>query len=165
MLYERSRTRTIAPLVMLALLALVIGPAISAGEPDQSKGQVLYVPVYTQVLYGERKLKLNLALMLSVRNTDPARSITIEAVEYHGSNGKLVRSFLEKPQRLGPLATTEFHVGERDQSGGTSASFIVRWKSDAPAAPALVEAVMISTAGTQGISFKTQARVIDEIGE
>jgi hypothetical protein len=149
---------------VLTLLVPALGLAVAADEPQRSKGQTLYVPAYSQIAYGERKLKLNLAVKLSVRNVDPQRSITIQAVDYHGSDGKFLRSYLERPQRLAPLATTEFHVSERDRSGGTTTGFIVRWKSDAAAAPALIEAVMLSTAGNQGISFVTQGRVIENAG-
>jgi len=161
---DRLRTRSLAPWV-LGLLVPALGSAVAADGPERSKGQTLYVPAYSQIAYGERQLKLNLAVKLSVRNVDLKHSITIQAVEYHGSDGKLVRSYLEHPRPLAPLATTEFHVSERDRSGGTSTGFIVRWKSDAAAVPALVEAVMISTAGAQGISFVTRGRVIEDAGD
>jgi hypothetical protein len=150
---------------VLGLLVPALGSAVAADGPERSKGQTLYVPAYSQIAYGERQLKLNLAVKLSVRNVDLKHPITIQAVEYHGSDGKLVRSYLEHPRPLAPLATTEFHVSERDRSGGTSTGFIVRWKSDAAAVPALVEAVMISTAGAQGISFVTRGRVIEDAGD
>ena len=49
-----------------------------------------------------------------------------------------------------------------DRSGGISASFIVAWESAMLCVPPVVEAVMISTASTQGSSFSSQARVVEE---
>jgi hypothetical protein len=49
-----------------------------------------------------------------------------------------------------------------DRSGGISAGFIVEWESEHLCVPPVVEAVMISTASTQGISFSSQARVVEE---
>jgi hypothetical protein len=49
-----------------------------------------------------------------------------------------------------------------DRGGGISAGFIVEWESEQPCVPPVVEAVMISTASTQGISFSSQARIVEE---
>jgi len=42
------------------------------------------------------------------------------------------------------------------------ANFIVRWHADTPVPPPVVETVMITTASTQGISFRSTARVLHE---
>ena len=65
---------------------------------------------------------------------------------------------------LGPLATAEFVVDESDRTGGAGASFLVEWVADGPVSAPVVEAVMISTAGQQGISFVTEGRVVEEVG-
>ena len=44
---------------------------------------------------------------------------------------------------------------------GISASFLVTWESALRCLPPVVEAVMISTASTQGISFVSQARIVE----
>ena len=56
----------------------------------------------------------------------------------------------------------EVDIKASDRSGGISAGFITEWESDHLCVPPMVEAVMISTASTQGISFSSQARVIEE---
>jgi len=51
------------------------------------------------------------------------------------------------------MATAEFFVKEQDTSGGSGANFIVKWTAQQGVTKPVVEAVMISTAFHQGISF------------
>ena len=61
---------------------------------------------------GERDLLLTATL--SVRNADPTRPIRLAGVRYVGSAGQTIRSYVEAPQTLGPLATASFVVAESD---------------------------------------------------
>ena len=54
---------------------------------------------------------------------------------------------------LGPLATGEFLVEKKDDSGGSGANFLVDWDAESAVPPPVAEAVMIGTSGQQGISF------------
>jgi len=56
--------------------------------------------------------------------------------------------------------TVEYIVAQTDVSGGSGANFLVRWTSEAPASPLLVEAVMIGTSAQQGISFTSRGVVV-----
>jgi hypothetical protein len=125
-------------------------------------GQTIYVPVYSHIYYQDRERVINLTVTLSVRNADPQHPIQIDSVQYYDAKGQLVRNELTAPQPLAPLAALNFVVDEDDTTGGTSASFLVQWRSAAQAMPPVVEAVMISAASTQGISFVTVGRVIEE---
>ncbi len=58
------------------------------------------------------------------------------------------------------MASTEFFVAENDAAGGFGANFLVDWVAEEPVNPPVVEAVMIGTARTQGISFVGEGRVI-----
>lgn len=155
------RNILIAGIVCFAITAAA-SRFVAAAEQGKSRGQILYVPVYSEIPYGDRGFTMNLTVALSVRNTDAKRSITVRRVEYHSSSGSLVRSYLTEPVNLQPLASSEFLVKESDRSGGISASFIVDWDGDASVSLPVVEAVMIGTASTQGISFTSSARVIVE---
>jgi len=97
---------------------------------------------------------------LSIRNTDATRAITITSVDYHDSNGKLVRHYLSAPIKLGPLATVHYIVAESDRSGGLGASFLVVWSSTEKVSTPVVEAVMIGALAAQGISFVTSGQLI-----
>jgi hypothetical protein len=83
-------------------------------------------------------------------------------VDYFDTNGKRIRGYLESELKLGALSSTRYVVPESDQSGGSGASFIVRWKSDAKVTEPVVETVMISTRTQLGISFTSRGQSIQE---
>lgn len=127
-----------------------------------SKGQTVYVPVYSNVFSGPRRLPLQLAATLSVRNTDITGSVKVSTIDYYDTNGKLVRRYLERPTVIGPLATTYVHIEEKDTAGGFGANFIVRWQSDKVINAPVIECVMIGATGGQGISFVSPGQEIRE---
>jgi len=128
----------------------------------QSDGQSVYVPVYSHIFFGDRAATFDLAATLSIRNPDPVHSISVTAVDYHDSGGRLLKSHLPKPVVLGPLASTEVFVPESDTSGGFGASFVVRWKSEKPVVPPVIECLMIGARSGQGISIISPGRVMSE---
>jgi hypothetical protein len=133
-----------------------------AGDFRAATGQAIYVPVYSQIATGDRAHPFDLAITLSVRNTDRAHPILVASVRYYDQGGQLVRDYLKKPLRVAPLASTEFFVQEKDASGGMSSSFLVEWVAERAVSDPVVEAVMIGTAGMQGISFTSPGRVISD---
>lgn len=132
------------------------------GVQQLVRRQVLYVPAYSHIFFRDERRTINLATTLSIHNTDPSREIQLRAVEYYNSEGELVRRHLDEPRALGPFASTWYVVEESDLSGGVGANFIVEWSSEEPVSPPAVETVMISTAQQQGISFTSQARVLEQ---
>ena len=147
-------------LIFLMLGVMLPAPGIAAGKKGGSPGHLVYVPVYSHVYYGDQEKQILLTAILSIRNTDPSRAITLTAVDYCDSQGKKVRSYLPKPVVLKPLASTRFIVAESDRRGGSGASFLVRWQAEAKVNPPLMEGVMIGTAGQQGISFTSRGVAI-----
>ena len=141
-------------------------PALAGDKPVRSKGQTLYVPAYSHVLHGDRNQPFLLTATLSVRNADPSQPITVLSVEYRDSKGSMIRQFItEPPKPVAPFAAAEFVVGESDKRGGLGASFVVRWKAETAVVAPAVEAVLIGTAASQGISFVGRARIIEDLGE
>ena len=124
--------------------------------------QTLYVPAYSHIYYGDRERPMLLAVTLSVRNTDRNHPIVVESVEYFNSEGKRIREMIQGPLTLNPLSSTRFVIQESDTSGGSGACFILRWKSAKPVTEPIVETVMINTQSQLGISFTSQARVLQE---
>ena len=120
----------------------------------------LYVPIYSSIATADNARPINLAVTLTVRNLDQTSPIIVNAIQYHDSGGKLVRESLEVPVRVGPLASLDLFLRESDNSGGASPSFLVNWVADRDVVPPMVEAVMISTAGSLGITFTSVGRVI-----
>ena len=131
-------------------------------EVNSVRGQTLYVPVYSEIPYGDRDQTLDLTVTLSIRNIDRKVAVMVRKVDYYNAKGERVRSYAQEPRVLPPLATVEFVIKASDRSGGISAGFLVEWDSEHLCVPPVVEAVMISTASTQGISFSSQARIVEE---
>lgn len=123
-------------------------------------GQTIYVPVYSHIYHNKQEKIFNIASTLSIRNTDLTNPIIITSVRYYDSNGKLVKQYLERPIQLGSLASTDFVMNKSDTSGGVGANFIVEWVAETEVSEPVVEAVMISTAFQQGISWSSPGRVI-----
>ena len=144
--------------VVVFFLAGLSPTAIEAQE--LSKGQLLYVPIYSHIYYGDREKAFLLTGTLSVRNTDPLLPITLLKVDYYDTDGKLIRKHLSKPIKLGPLGSTRFIVKASDTSGGSGANFLVLWKSDTEVNIPILEGVMIGAAGQQGISFTSRGQAI-----
>jgi hypothetical protein len=136
--------------------------AVSADAISLSNGQTLYVPGYSHIYSGDQERPVLLAVTVSIRNTDPVRSIVVTAVDYYDSDGKLVKKYIDSPVALGPMASIRHVVPESDKAGGSGANFVVRWKSSKPVNPPIVETIMISTRMQQGISFTSRGRVIME---
>jgi hypothetical protein len=143
---------------------LLFASAMADGAPPVtlSRGQTVYVPVYSHIYTGNRQQPFYLAATLSFRNTDPGQTITVTKIDYHDSGGRLLKRYLEKPLLVKPLASLRYIIGESDKSGGSGASFLVGWKSSLPANQPLIESVMIGTVMQQGISFTSRGVVIKE---
>jgi hypothetical protein len=123
-------------------------------------GQTVYVPIYSHIYTWDQNRKMDLTATLSVRNTDLTRAMIVTSVNYYGTDGKLIRKYLEQPVQLDPLASTSFLVNQEDRSGGAGAAFIVEWVSQNNISSPVIESVMINTGGNQGISFVSSGRVI-----
>jgi hypothetical protein len=134
--------------------------ASAAADPVVVSGS-LYVPVYSHIYYRDEHRFVNLAITLSVRNTDADQAIAVRSVRYYDTDGALVRTYVSEPARLGPMATREFIVQEEDSSGGSGANFVVDWSAAQSVSDPVVEAVMIGTTGGQGISFTSAGRTLE----
>ncbi len=140
-------------------------PTPNVAEADRvpldraAAGQLVYVPIYSHV-YHLGGQPYSLEATLSVRNTDPAFSITINRVDYFDSAGELVQAYLERPLSLGPLESTSFVVATRDVEGGVGANFLVEWVAERSVHEPMLEAIMIGKIGTHGVSFARSGRVL-----
>lgn len=147
-------------------LGLAVNPNVVEIAPEQlpplAMGQVVYVPVYSEIYDFGPNRTFQLTATLSLRNTDPASTIFIESIDYYDSSGALVTAYLNQPLELGPLASTAVVVESSNTLGGAGANFLVTWRATDRVSPPVVEAVMISTASQQGISFVSPGRVIAE---
>ncbi len=126
-------------------------------------GQTVYVPIYSHIYhYNSQDNVMNLSATLSIRNTDLTNSIIITSVRYYDTDGKLIRQDIKSPVELKPLASTDFFIAAEDTSGGSGANFIVEWVAEKTVYEPVIEAVMISTSSSQGISVVRPAKVLKQ---
>ena len=137
--------------------------AVTLDKTKVVMGQTVYVPIYSHIYhYNSQDQVMNLSATLSIRNTDLTNSIIITSVRYYNSDGKLIRQDIKSPVELKPLASTDFFIAADDTSGGSGANFIVEWVAEKTVYEPVIEAVMISTSSSQGISFVSPAKILKQ---
>jgi hypothetical protein len=144
-----------APLITCLLYV----SSLQAAEP-LTQGQSVYVPAYSHIYHGNKETPLLLSVTLSIRNIDPKNTMTVTEINYHETEGALVKKYLLEPLVLGPLGSERFVVPQKDNTGGSGANFIVSWTSENKINPPIVETVMIGTQSQLGISFTSRGNAI-----
>ena len=144
-----------------ALLGAAAGAMAQEARP-LSKGQTLYLPIYSHMLYGNlgKSGKASYVLMsalVSVRNTDPRRPIRVYTAKYFDTNGKMLGERVPTPMLVPPLGTLEVFVELNDASGGSGANFIIKWDAEQPVNPPLVESLHANMDGGKAVIFMTQS--------
>jgi len=152
---------TIFILATLLISGFIIGPIQASEVLRLSKGQTVYVPLYSNIFIGDKELTWQLSSLLSIRNTDPALPITISRVEYYDTDGKLVRKYLGKSKQVNPMGSAYFYVKTSDTAGGWGANFLVEWKSEEKVNEPIIESLMTGHRGNHSVSFISQGRVIE----
>lgn len=155
--------KRIAIIIILALFTLG-GGSQALGNPtvQLSKGQTVYVPVYSHIYIGNKAAPYLLTITLSIRNIDPARPITITQVGYYETQGKLLKELITEPVKLEALASTRYIIPQKDKTGGSGANFMVKWECEYASNPPIIESIMIGTQSQQGISFTSRGKAVSE---
>jgi len=154
------KNHAIRVLVCSACLAMLACGPLLAADYILSKGQTVYVPVYSNIYSSPKAVPNNLANILSIRNTDLNRAIDVTVVDYYDTKGKLVKKHYTKALTLAPLESTHIYIPEKEKEGGFGANFIVKWVATEEVNAPIIECVM---AGNQGRAFVTSGRVIKEL--
>ncbi len=172
---------------MLAVLLLLLGACAPAQQPGTTTtqptsnavtvvdtsttdlelvtGQIVFVPAYSDIYTNAEGRTTDLAITLSVNNTDLEKPIVITSIRYYNTEGSLLRDYLEQPVQLGPLASSHVVIDPLDDTGGVGANFIVEWGAETLVHEPVIEAVMVSTANQQGISLISPGRVLSQTNE
>ena len=137
-------------------------PTIRLSDLAVTSGQTIYVPAYSE-MYFMRNRTMELAVTLTIHNTDFEHPIILTSVRYYDTQGQLLTEYLAEPRQLGPLASTDSFVDANEQSGGLGTNFIVEWVAEQPVFEPIVEAIMINTSNNQGISITSPGRVINQL--
>lgn len=147
--------------IIAILLFMSFSGSVFAEESlPLSKGQSIYVPVYSHIFISNREQRFLLTVTLSIRNIDVRHSITITSVDYYDTQGKLIKKYLNHAVNLNVLQSIHYIVPQKDDKGGVGANFLVSWQSQNPVNPPIVESVMIGAEGQQGISFTSRGQAI-----
>jgi len=136
--------------------------ALASSDCKLSRGQTLYVPVYSNIFSAPKRTPFNLAAILSIRNTDMTNPIRIISADYYDTKGKLIRKYYDKEITLVPLESTYLYLPEDDSTGGLGANFIITWTAAREVNAPIIECLMIGMKGGQGISFISPGQVIQE---
>ncbi len=155
------KSHTFACLIfILAVWFLSPLPLKAEGIIELSNGQTIYVPAYSHIYSGSREKPFLLTVTVSIRNIDPKHPIKVTMVDYYETQGNLLKKFLDTPVTLKQLESIRYIIPQKDKTGGSGANFIVEWKSDHFVNPPIVEAVMIGTQSSQGVSFTSRGQTI-----
>ncbi len=131
---------------------------------SDSYKETLYVPIYRDVYHIDQLRLLPLTTTLSLRNMGITDSVYIYCVDHYNTQGKKIRQYMDDKSMLtlGPLESYDLVVVKKDKQGGTGDNFIVQWGRTTGDSQLLVEALMINTTGSQGLSVITEGKIIHQ---
>jgi hypothetical protein len=135
-----------------------------AAAVELSAGSTIYVPIYRSFYYGHSSSKEahSLTCTACFHNTDPKQSIVVYDVAHYDSKGKLIKKLLFAPITINPWSSKEISILPEAQPEDFGSNLIVRWKSEQPANPLLVEVLMVGQVLNRGFSFLTRGQEIKE---
>jgi hypothetical protein len=122
----------------------------TAGLPGK---HTVYVPVYSHIYTETGTSSVNLGATLSIRNTSFSDSFYVTDVVYYGSQGEVLKRYLDSTLIVRPMSSIEFVVERTESKGGAGANFVVKWGANQQGVEPLIQTVMVETAA--GISFVT----------
>ena len=147
------------------LMVLSSGFALGQIPPGRSLGQDLYLPIYSHVWHGDttatgERAKTLVSVSVSIRNTDPMKSIRITSAQYYDTDGKKLKQFVPSPKTIRPMGTHELFISRGDDTGGAGANFVISWKSDTPASPPMVEGIHANLPAGRSFVFTSTAHPV-----
>ncbi len=151
--------RQIALVSTAMMFACLLPSLINASEIVLSKGQTVYVPVYSNVIASPKKVSVHLSNTLIIRNTDINNEIQVSVADYYDTEGTLIKKFYNQPATLRPLESKYLYLSDRDRKGGVGANFIISWYAAKEVNIPIIECVMI---GSEGRAFVSSSQAIKE---
>ncbi len=159
-------------LAFLMLPFLLTGAALPSKaetQPVVSKGQTIFVPVYSQLYFGDTikggqkeldRRRMRLSSTVVIHNVDPVHPIQVVSAVYFNHAGERLGQFLPQPITLGPLETTNFFIQKSDKLGGVGNKFIISWRSDVSVNPPSIENIMVNAGGTSALAVISVGREV-----
>ncbi|WP_029489693.1 DUF3124 domain-containing protein [Aquimarina agarivorans] len=128
--------------------------------PDSLDNGSTFLSVYSQIFMRNDKGQVDLTATVSLHNPNSKDKIYIDKAVYYNTKGEAIRIYFDKTIFINPMETVQIVIDGIDREGGTGANFIFDWKIKSSLNEPIIEAVMISTNGQQGISFTTSGKRI-----
>ena len=116
---------------------------------------IVYVPIYSEIYVDTNNPEHLLAATLSIRNTSLKDSLFISKIDYHNSEGLLVKNFLDRTIGIKPLETVNYVIEKEDISGGSGANFTVELSAKTNKMKPLIQAIMVGHLNNWSFSFSS----------
>ena len=107
---------------------------------------------YSDIYIDRYNQKVLLSATSSIRNTTLKKSLYINKIDYYGTNGELIKSYIKNLIKLPPMATLNYVVEKEENKGGPGTDFII----DVEGLDDTVKAVMIGYFSNKAFAFNTQ---------
>lgn len=120
-----------------------------------------YVPIYSDIYYSNGTKRYPLTATISIRNISLTDSAFLLSAVYYDSYGNRLKDYVDSTFLVLPLESIEFVVEDVENVGGAGANFIIEWGAISYSKQLFIQSVMIGTYEQQGISFVTEAIVIN----
>lgn len=119
-----------------------------------------YLAVSSEIYSQNEHKRHDLTATVSMRNLNERDTVFFTNAKYYNTAGKLIREYFNFPVFIAPMETLEIVIAENDPAGGTGGNFIFHWLTPKGKLEPLVDAIMISTSGQQGLSFTSTGKRI-----
>ena len=115
-----------------------------------------YLSVYSEIYSYSEERTYDLTVTVSMKYIYRQDTVYITKAEYFNTEGKSIRTYVDKPVYIKPMETLEIVIDQKDLQGGSGGNFLFDWRVKNQNIEPHFEAVMISTYGQQGLSFTSQ---------
>lgn len=159
MTLKNCRALMLAAAVCAVLFTVATPDSLAAADVVLSRGQTVYVPVYSNIFTAPKAVPIHLANILTIRNTDLHNAIQVTSADYYDTRGTLIKKYYQTSVTLAPLETTYVYLSERDREGGFGANFIVRWQAGKEVNIPIIECLMV---GNEGRAFVSPGQAVRE---
>jgi len=151
-------------ILTISLIIIIFVINFKSAAVELSMANTVYVPVYKSFyqFYGNTRDVYGLTSTACLHNIDPKHAIIVYTIEYYGSDGKLIKKLIDQPITIKPWSSREITLQASIDVEDFGAHLIVRWKSDQPVNPLMVEVLMAGQMQNRGVSFLTRGYEIKE---
>lgn len=117
-----------------------------------------FLSIYSQIYVRTENDQTDLTATISLHNPNINEQVYIDKATYYNTYGEPIRVYFDKTIFIEPMETVQIIIDGVDDEGGTGANFIFDWTIKPNTNEPIIEAIMISTYGQQGISFVTTGK-------